>query len=1106
MHGTVERVRPKINHFLRAYEQARASGGPVALADHLPESGNLLRTPVLRELIRFDLKLGRTRAGGRRLESYLAEFPELGDDREALAELAFVEYRLRRFANEDVTDEDYERRFGIDVVEWAYRLETDGPDLDAAEPVKAASFRATTALRPAAVEEAARSYLHYCAGSVADPDMVDAWCRRDGIDPGPAKVFRDLHRSDPSEAEKLARAVVEMPRPGTEFLGFRLIQELGRGAFGRVYLAHQADLADRPVALKVSAEMPGESKTLARLQHTNIVPIYSAHSVPPLHAVCMPFFGAATLADVYSLLESSDVLPDSGQALVATLSSKRKHVGSFASPSSSGSGTPPAADPSPAPTDDGAPSAEPATAASLQLLGDMPFVRAVLWLGSRLADGLTHAHERGILHRDLKPANILLTDDGQPMLLDFNLSEDTKQAGVASLGGTLPYMSPEHLEAFRGGTRPVDARSDLYSLGVILYEMLTGRHPFEEYKGSSLTVIGRMIEARNGPAPEIRSVNRKVTPAEESIVRHLLEADPARRYQAAKDLREDIDRHLANLPLRHAPEPSTAERARKWSRRHPRITSGTTIAPFVGALLIVLAALLFIRGQRIARFEAYETLAGFRQDFDSCQFLLNTQTDDPERREQGITTGRRAIGIYGALVDPRWREAAAVVNLDRDDRPRLAEDIGELALIVARAMAIGAADRPAGADRRSLVSSAMALCDLAASCYVADKPPRSLWVQRAELTALLGQEVEAKALRARAEQTPLRTPRDRYLAATELVVAGEFRKALPLARDATRENPRNIWSWFLLALCHDRLDQNAEAIACYGTCIALRPEFSFSWFNRGIVQMRADENEQARADFARVIELRPDWFEPYLNRGIVEMALKEDASAIRDFSRSLELGAPDTRVFFLRAQARDRSGDVEGARRDREEGLRREPTDEPSYIARGMARLSKDIPGALADFERAVKLNPRSIVALQDSVHCLGELNRDDDALALLERIIALYPDHAPSRSSRGVLLAIKGRRDEAHRNARESLWRDTSPRNLYQVAGIYATTSKANPEDRIEAFRLLSTALRGGFGFDYLPDDHELDAIRNQPEFLEILAAAKALIKGSAPPDVAKP
>ncbi len=100
---------------------------------------------------------------------------------------------------------------------------------------------------------------------------------------------------------------------------------------------------------------------------------------------------------------------------------------------------------------------------------------------ARLADGLGHAHERGILHRDLKPANILLADDGQPMLLDFNLSEDLKlrsRAPAAFIGGTLPYMAPEQLQAFQHGTCGGDARSDIFSLGVILYELLTGEHPF----------------------------------------------------------------------------------------------------------------------------------------------------------------------------------------------------------------------------------------------------------------------------------------------------------------------------------------------------------------------------------------------------------------------------------------------------------------------------------------------------------------------------------------------------------------------------------------------------------------------------------------------------
>ena len=107
---------------------------------------------------------------------------------------------------------------------------------------------------------------------------------------------------------------------------------------------------------------------------------------------------------------------------------------------------------------------------TLKYLEGLTYVQAVLWVGSRLASGLAHAHERRILHLDLKPANILLTDEGQPMLLDFNLSMDLKwRSSHGGVGGTVPYMSPEHLEAFHGEPRTLDGRSDIYSLGIILF-------------------------------------------------------------------------------------------------------------------------------------------------------------------------------------------------------------------------------------------------------------------------------------------------------------------------------------------------------------------------------------------------------------------------------------------------------------------------------------------------------------------------------------------------------------------------------------------------------------------------------------------------------------
>ncbi|MGL4555072.1 MAG: serine/threonine-protein kinase, partial [Gemmataceae bacterium] len=362
-----------------------------------------------------------------------------------------------------------------------------------------------------------------------------------------------------------------LPEVGGEFLGFRLIAELGRGSFGRVFLGRQPDLSDRLVALKVSTEVLTESRKLARLQHTNIVPVYSVHRAGPLQAVCMPYYGSATLADVLSNIGQRQTLPASGGGLISTLEECRTRT--RAEIVRAPSGEPPAR-----PEE---------SSTGLRRLSELTHVEAILWIAACLADGLAHAHSHGIVHRDLKPANVLLTDDGTPMLLDFNLAGDSLRPG-GRVGGTLAYMAPEHLAAFVGMRlydRPpvVDHRSDLFGLGVILFELLTGRHPFpRKHEGFEPAVVS-MITDRLARPPRLRPHNRALTPAVEAIVRHCLHPDPTRRYQSAEHLRDDLLNQLEHQPLRHAGDPSAVERARKWARRHPRLASWTTAAVAGGA-------------------------------------------------------------------------------------------------------------------------------------------------------------------------------------------------------------------------------------------------------------------------------------------------------------------------------------------------------------------------------------------------------------------------------------------------------------------------------------------------------------------------------------------
>ena len=162
------------------------------------------------------------------------------------------------------------------------------------------------------------------------------------------------------------------------------------------------------------------------------------------------------------------------------------------------------------------------------------YIHAAVWIVSRLAEALQHAHERGVLHRDIKPSNILLAADGQPMLLDFNLAETrTTPQAAAMLGGTVAYMAPEHLRALAGRdpalARQVDQRADIYSLGMVLYEMLAGKSPFDQ--SASYSPLPALIEAmaveRSQTVPSLRKQRADVPWSLESIARKCLAPSPS---------------------------------------------------------------------------------------------------------------------------------------------------------------------------------------------------------------------------------------------------------------------------------------------------------------------------------------------------------------------------------------------------------------------------------------------------------------------------------------------------------------------------------------------------------------------------------------------------
>jgi serine/threonine protein kinase/Flp pilus assembly protein TadD len=1048
------------------------------LAAFLPPRDHVLYLATLGELVRADLAHAWAAERPRRLPEYLSRFPVLLECRALLAAVAREEYRLRRAAGEDATPDEYAAKFRLDTSGW------EQPDPD--EPPR-------TMLVATAVVSAAPPIVNTGVALARPPASVDL-----------------------EDWEDVAEA---LPQVGTTFLGFRLVEELGHGAFGRVYLAEQDELSARPVALKVACDIAGESRTLAQLQHTNIVPIYSFHRAGPFQAVCMPYFGRTTLADVVRLIGGRRSLPNSGRELRSTVNQHsatvpvdtvRLRPAAAALPKTQITGAAPQPtepeppfpepEPPPAPAKAAAPAGgDPDGWARLEGLS---YVGAVLCLGEQLAAGLAHAHARGILHRDLKPANVLLADEGRPMLLDFNLAEDTKlrnPAGRVAMGGTLPYMAPEQLQAFFVGDGEADERCDIFSLGVILFELLTGRHPYSLMRGSAVEAVPKAIEERQKAPPSVRERNPSVSPATEAIVHKCLAGDPAARYQTAEQLREDLDRQLNHLPLLHAPNPSRAERARKWVRRHPRLASSGTVAVVAALLLAGLGAGAAVAREREKNLHARTQLADHRADLDGVRLFLDDRNQSRSRPDDSLEKLRAVLARYGVPedgTDDGWLSAPDVARLSDTDRAKLRADVGEVFYRMAQ---VSLAESLRG-DAVEWLGRA-GRWNAAAGHYAGDRIPRALADQRAAIAEGRGDYAARDRLKAEAEQITAESPRDLLLLGTGLTQRGKHREALPHLRRSTQLDPRDFSAWFVRGTVHLALEQYELAAMSFGACLAIRDDFAPAWLNRGVAFSQLRFFDQAIDDFDRAAKLDPSLPAVYIERAAARYLNGDPKGAVADYGRALAGENPPVRVYFLRATVRDELGDKDGAKADREKGLSLTPADELSWIGRGETRYhhGNDPGGALADADAALRLNPASVPALQLKAQVLAEkLKEPEEAVRVLSRAVELNPDYVPARAGRGVVLARGGKRAEALADAEEALKRDTRAPNLYQVACIHALLAKDHPENRDRAYELLWRSLRSGFGLDWVDTDPDLDPLRADPKFKDLVAGARRFYEAS--------
>jgi serine/threonine protein kinase len=300
------------------------------------------------------------------------------------------------------------------------------------------------------------------------------------------------------------------PEAGEAVGDFLLLRELGSGSFSRVYLALETTTGGRPVALKVTAAGSREADTLGPLSHPHLIPVLSSRLVGDWTVVAMPFTGTATIEDVLSVGWPSDAVPPPRSAAVLL---EAASCGSRAD-------DPPVASPAEFPVHAG-----------------MTYADAVTAVAAGLFAAVAYLHTKNIAHRDIKPSNVLLAPNGRPYLLDFNLASSA--ADPWRLVGTLPYMAPEQLAALaKANSAPADARpGDVFACGVVLFELLTGRHPFSARDAQPANrdeVVATLLAAQRAGCPLVGSFNPRVRRVIRDAVQRCLALDPRERPTAAE--------------------------------------------------------------------------------------------------------------------------------------------------------------------------------------------------------------------------------------------------------------------------------------------------------------------------------------------------------------------------------------------------------------------------------------------------------------------------------------------------------------------------------------------------------------------------------------------